>query len=117
MQQIFEVNFRYLLRPFTLDLTTSDAARLTGLSVRAVNDVYLLLRRWLHQLRPVPVELGGALELDESYFSPRQVCGKRGRERAAKRLSSACSNAGARCTLKLSWIARKDLARHHSRQN
>ena len=72
------VKFRYLLRLFALDLTASDAARLTGLSVRSVNTVYLLLRRRLLQLCPVPVELGGALELDESYFGPRRVRGKRG---------------------------------------
>ena len=85
---------------FALDLTASDAARLTGLSVRSVNDMYLLLRRRLHQLCPVPVELGGALELDESYFGPRRVRGKRGRGPAAKPLFLACSNAAARCTRK-----------------
>jgi len=77
--KLSEVKFRYLLRLFALDLTASDAARLTGLSVRAVNNVYLRLRRRLYQLCPVPVELGRALELDESYFGPRRVRGKRGR--------------------------------------
>jgi transposase len=105
--KLSEVKFRYLLRLFALDLTASDAARLTGLSVRAVNDTYLRLRRRLHQLCPVPVELGGALELDEPHFGPRRVRGKRGRERGAKRLSSACSNAGARCTPRLCRTARK----------
>ncbi|RZL02254.1 MAG: IS1595 family transposase [Hymenobacter sp.] len=73
-----------MLRLFALDLTASDAARLTGLSVRAVNDVYLLLRRRLYQRCPVPVELGGALELAESYFGPRRVRGKRGRGAGSK---------------------------------
>ena len=70
-----EAKFRYRLRLFTLGLTA--AARLTGLSVRAVNEVYLRLRCRLYQRCPVPVGLGGALELDESYFSPRRVRGKR----------------------------------------
>ena len=35
--KISKVKFRYLLRLFALDLTASDAARLTGLSVRSVN--------------------------------------------------------------------------------
>ena len=65
-------------------MTASAAARLTGLRVRAVNDVYLRLRRRLHQLCPVPVELGGALELDESSFGPRRVRGKRGRGAGSK---------------------------------
>lgn len=73
--KISEIKFRYLLRLFALDLTASDAARLTGLSVRASNDSYLRLRQRLGQLCPAPAELGGALERDESYFSP---CGKRG---------------------------------------
>ena len=38
--KISEVKFRYLLRLFALDLTASNAARLTGLSVRAVSAVY-----------------------------------------------------------------------------
>ena len=82
--KLSEVKFRYLLRLFALDLTASDAARLTSLSVRSVNDVYLRLRHRLHQLCPVPVELGGALELDESYFGPRRVRGKRGRGAGSK---------------------------------
>ena len=77
--KISEVKFRYLLRLFALDLTASDVARLTGLSVRAVSAVYRCLRRRLQTWCPVPAELDGAVELDESYFGPRRVRGKRGR--------------------------------------
>lgn len=76
--KISEAKFRYLLRLFALDLTASDTARLTGLSVRSVNDLYLRLRRCLQQLCPVPADLDGAVELDDSYFGPRRVRGKRG---------------------------------------
>jgi transposase len=82
--KISEVKFRYRLRLFALDLTASDAARLTGLSVRAVNDIYLLLRHRLLAWSPVPAELDGAVELDESYFGPRRVRGKRGRGASGK---------------------------------
>ena len=41
--KISVVKFRYLLRLFALDLTASDTARLTGLSRRSVNDIYLRL--------------------------------------------------------------------------
>ncbi|UYZ63699.1 IS1595 family transposase [Hymenobacter weizhouensis] len=82
--KISEAKFRYLLRLFALDLTASDTARLTGLSVRSVNDLYLRLRRRLHQLCPVPADLQGAVELDESYFGPRRVRGKRGRGAGGK---------------------------------
>ena len=82
--KISTLKFRYLLRLFALDLTASDTARLTGLSVRAVNDIYLRLRQRLGQRCRVPAELGGALELDESYFGPRRVRGKRGRGAGSK---------------------------------
>ena len=55
--KISEVKFRCLLRLFALDLTASDTARLTGLSVRAVNEIYLLLRHRLLGWSPVPAEL------------------------------------------------------------
>lgn len=64
--KISEVKFRYLLRLFALDLTASDTARLTGPSVRAVNEIYLLLRHRLRAWSPVPAEL------DESYLGSSQ---------------------------------------------
>ncbi len=45
--KISEAKFRYVLRLFALDLTAPDTARLTGLSGRAVNDLYLRLRHRL----------------------------------------------------------------------
>ena len=82
--RISEAKFRCLLRLFALDLTTSDTARLTGLSGRSVNDLYLRLRRRLHTGCPVPAEPDGAVEPDESSFRPRRVRGKRGRDAGGK---------------------------------
>ena len=82
--KISEAKFRYLPRLFALDLTASDTARLTGLSVRSVNAIYLRLRRRLQAECRVPVELAGAVELDECYFGPRRVRGKRGRGAGGK---------------------------------
>ena len=45
--KLSEVKFRYVLRLFSLDLTPSDAARLSGLGVRALNVLYLRLRQRL----------------------------------------------------------------------
>jgi transposase-like protein len=77
--------FRQILRLFCLDLTASDAARLTGVSVRPVNDIYLRLRERLayecEKRRPFK---GGEVEIDESYFGPRRVRGKRGRGAGGK---------------------------------
>ena len=105
--KISEAKFRYLLRLFALDLTASDAARLTGLSVRAVNAVYLRLRHRLAAGSPVPAELGGAVELDESYFGPRRVRGQRGRRASGKTIVFGYSNAAARCTPKSFPTVRK----------
>ena len=45
--KITEPKFRQLLRLFALDLTASDTAKLTGVSIRSVNSLYLKLRRRL----------------------------------------------------------------------
>lgn len=82
--KISEVKFRYLLRLFALDLTASDAARLTGLRIRAVKALYLRLRHRFRAWNPVPAKLAGAVEFDESYFGPRRVRGKRGRGASGK---------------------------------
>ncbi|MGY3087889.1 transposase [Hymenobacter sp. UYAg731] len=67
-----------------MDLAASDTARLTGLSVRAVNEIYLLVRHRLLAWSPAPAEFDGAVELDESYFGPRRVRGKRSRRASGK---------------------------------
>ena len=78
--KLSESRFRLILRLFCLDLTASDAARLTGISVRSVNDIFLRLRERLayecERRRPFK---GGEVEIDESYFGPRRIRGKRGR--------------------------------------
>ena len=83
--KLTEARFRQILRLFSLDLTASDAARLSGVSVRSVNEIYLRLRGRLayecERRRPFK---GGEVEVDESYFGPRRVRGKRGRGAGGK---------------------------------
>ncbi len=43
--KISEAKFRHFLRCFALDLTATQTAEMTGLSVRSVNDIFLRLRR------------------------------------------------------------------------
>ncbi len=73
-----------MLRLFALGLTASDTARLTGLRGRAVNALYLRLRRCLQTRCLVPASLNGAVGLDERYFGPRRMRGKRGRSAGSK---------------------------------
>jgi transposase len=67
-----------------MDLTATDAAELTGLSVRSVNDIYLRIRRRVAACCEAQSPFRGEVEVDESYFGPRRVRGKRGRGAGGK---------------------------------
>jgi len=83
--KISQARFRRLLRLFALDLTAADAARLTDLSVRSVNDIYLRLReRLAYACEEEGRVTSGQVEVDESYFGPKRVRGKRGRGAGGK---------------------------------
>ncbi len=82
--RIAEAPFRRLMRAFALDLTASDSARLTGLSVRSVNDIYLRLRQRIAEHCEAQNPFRGEVEIDESYFGPKRVRGKRGRGAGGK---------------------------------
>jgi transposase len=73
-----------LLRLFALDLTASDTAELTGLSVRSTNEIYQRIRICLSQACQKQSPFGGEVEADESYFGARRVPGKRGRGAGGK---------------------------------
>ncbi|ODU40048.1 MAG: transposase [Lysobacteraceae bacterium SCN 69-48] len=77
--RIAESTFRRVLRYFALDLSASDTARLTGISLRSINDIYIKLRWRLAEECERHSDLAGQIEVDESYFGPRRVRGKRGR--------------------------------------
>ena len=76
--------FRQILRYFALDLTATDTAELTGISVRSINDIYLRLRRRLTEECAKVSPFFGQLEAEESYFGPRRVRSKRGRGASGK---------------------------------
>jgi transposase-like protein len=79
-----EARFRHLLRCFALDLTATQTAGMTGISLRSVNTIFLRLRRRiaLECERQSPLE--GVLEADESYFGPQRVRGRCGRGAGGK---------------------------------
>lgn len=82
--KISEARFRHLLRCFALDLTATETAVMTGISVRSVNAIYLRIRERLAQVCEVQSPLSGQVEIDESYFGPTRVRGKRGRGASGK---------------------------------
>lgn len=76
--------FRALLRLFALDLEATKVAALTGLNRNTVNRYFLALRGRIAQACEQEVPLRGTVEVDESYFGPRRVRGKRGRGAGSK---------------------------------
>jgi transposase len=81
---ISEELFRRLIRGFALDLTATETAAITGLSVRTMNSIYLKLRRQIAGWCEAQSPFAGEVEVDESYFGPRRVRGKRGRGASGK---------------------------------
>lgn len=77
--RISEARFRALVRCFALDLTATTTAQLTGLSVRTVNAIFLRVRRRLAENCERQSPFTGEVEVDESFFGPWRVRGKRGR--------------------------------------
>lgn len=77
--KLSEAKLRQILRYFAMDLTATDCAQLSGVSVRSINTIYLRLRKRMAEQCEKVSPLGGELEADESYFGSRRVRGLRGR--------------------------------------
>lgn len=82
--RISEKVFRGLIKAFAMDLTATDAVELTGLSVRSVNDIYLKIRQRIAEHCEGQSPFLGEVEIDESYFGPKCIRGKRGRGAGGK---------------------------------
>ena len=77
--RIAEKKFRQIIRYFSLDISASDTARLTEISVRSINNIYIKLRHRLAEECEKDSAFSGQIEVDESYFGPKRIRGKRGR--------------------------------------
>jgi transposase len=77
--------FRRLVRYFAMDFTATDVAQLTGLTRKTVTTIFLKLRERVAEEceRQSPFR-SGEVEVDESYFGPRRVRGRRGRGAGGK---------------------------------
>src|SRR6476469_3102643 len=106
--QILEAKFRQFVRPFALDLTANDAARLTGLSRISATHLYQRLRQHLVDLRhSSPRCLQGTVEVDKSYFGCDRFGASSDAVPAIRPLCSVCSNVASRCLWESCPIARK----------
>ena len=80
---ISERKFREIVKCFEHDFTSQETAGFTGISRVTVGKLFIEFRKRILTLEDeLPVE--GEIELDESYFGPRRVRGKRGRGAGSK---------------------------------
>jgi transposase len=79
--RVLERDFRAVLRCFAHDLPALTAAKMCGVNKNTTHRLYGLLRQRVVALAEAKARpfVGGIVEIDESYFGPRRVRGKRGR--------------------------------------
>jgi len=79
-----DTQFRAILKEFSLDSTASETAERTGIGRKSVNRIFHLIRKRVVVLCEGESKFSGEVEVDESYFGPRRVRGKRGRGASGK---------------------------------
>jgi transposase len=79
--RVLERDFRVVLRCFAHDLPALTAAKMSGVNKNTTHRLYGRLRQRVVTLAETEARpfVGGIVEIDESYFGPRRVRGKRGR--------------------------------------
>ena len=82
--RIAEKTFRRIIHYFAMDFSASDTARLTAVCIRSINSIYITLRHRLAQECEQHANLAGHVEVDESYFGPKRIRGKRRRGAGGK---------------------------------
>lgn len=73
-----------MLRLFAFDLEAAKVAALTGINRNTINQYFVAIRRRIARLCEHETPLRGIIEVDESYFGPKRVKGKRGRGAGSK---------------------------------
>ena len=82
--KISEAKFRQLVKLFSLDLTATQAAELTKLNRNTINRFYTAMRCRIAEHSRQVSPFSGEVEVDESYFGPKRIKGKRGRGAGGK---------------------------------
>jgi transposase-like protein len=73
--KISEAKFRQLIKHFAMDLSASDTARLIGISVRSVNDIFLKIRtKILSQCDAKSIE--SDVMMDECFTGTKMISNK-----------------------------------------
>ena len=78
-QRISRAKFSLIVRNFCHDLTAFETGILVRVNRHTVERYYTLFRRWIFEESLKEEKLSGEVEVDESYFGPTRVRGKKGR--------------------------------------
>jgi transposase len=77
--RISEKKFREIIRYFSLDLEAGKISKLSGISRPTINKILTKIREKIAEFCADEAKFSGVVEVDESYFGPKRVRGKRGR--------------------------------------
>jgi transposase len=82
--KLSESKFRKVLECFCLDIPAIKVAEMEGLNKNTTHLLYSKIRQRLAEMSQDEAQFSGEVEVDESYFGPRRVRGKRGRGASKK---------------------------------
>ena len=82
--KISEAKFRQILKYFSMDLTATETAALSSVSLRSVTVIFDKLRAKICYWCMQEALFEGTIEVDESYFGRAGFPGKRGRGASGK---------------------------------
>jgi transposase-like protein len=77
--RISEAKFREIIKYFALDIEATKIAILTNVDRKTINKYLRMIRERMVEECERQSPLQGEVEVDESYFGPKRVRGKRGR--------------------------------------
>jgi len=77
--RISEKKFREIIRYFSLDLEAGKISKLSEISRSTINKILTKIREKIAEFCADEAKFSGVIEVDESYFGPKRVRGKRGR--------------------------------------
>lgn len=82
--RISEAKFRRIIKLFTYDLSATQIAQIVHVSRPTINRYLMAIRECVAAICEAESPFSGVVEVDESYFGPRRVKGKRGRGAGGK---------------------------------
>jgi transposase-like protein len=83
--KISEAKFRQIIKLFAHDLDAQTTASLTNLNRNTINRYLALIRHRIAEFCENQPPMQGEIEVDEFYFGPRRIKGKRGQRANKKR--------------------------------